>query len=238
LNTVKQGERLQKILSAYGVVSRRKAEALIVEGRVCINGSPATLGQSARVGVDEITVDGVLLTDLKEHVYIMLNKPRGYLTTVSDERDRRTVMELVASVGCRVYPIGRLDMYSEGLLLFTNDGDFANAVMHPSFEKPKTYIVKARGDLRKALKLLKEPIQIDEYTVQALNVELTQNNNDNGLFQISISEGRNRQIRKMCNACGLTVKSLKRISIGSLELGSLKSGQWRFLTKDEVLALG
>ena len=230
--------RIQKILSDRGIASRRAAEKMIQDGRVCVNGIRAALGQSAKSGTDLISVDGVPLGNSTEHIYLMLNKPRGYLTTVHDDRGRKTVMELIKSVDKRVYPVGRLDLNSEGLLLFTNDGGFANAVMHPSSGKQKTYEVKVRGDVLKALDLLKQPIKLDGYTVQALCVEPKTTGNKSGIILISISEGRNRQIRKMCNACGLTVISLKRISLGTIELGGLKSGQWRFLTKEEVSALG
>jgi len=231
-------ERVQKILSTYGVASRRSAEKLILDGRVCINGVQATLGQSAVVGSDEITVDGVPLAAHDKPVYIMLNKPCGYITTVTDIRGRSTVMDLMTEVKCRVYPVGRLDKDSEGLLLFTNDGAFANSIMHPSFNKQKTYEVEVLGDAQRAFLLLQQPVKIDDHTVSALKVELSEKSRDGGVFKISISEGKNRQIRKMCAVCGLSVKSLKRISIGSLELDSLKSGEWRFLTEEEILALG
>jgi len=231
-------ERIQKILSAHGVASRREAERMIVAGRVYINGAQATVGQSAEVGIDKITVDGVPLSGKDEFIYLMLNKPCGYLTTVKDVRERKTVMDLIAGAGGRVYPVGRLDLNSEGLLLFTNDGDFANSIMHPSFGKLKTYEVEAVGDVYKAVKQLQEPVIIDEHKVQAHKAELVKAVEDGGVLRISISEGRNRQIRKMCSVCGLKVKSLKRISLGSLKLGDLKSEQWRFLTKEEVTTLG
>jgi len=231
-------ERVQKILSAHGITSRRNAEKMILDGRVNINGIQATLGQNATFGLDDISVDGVLLTVPGEHIYLMLNKPSGYITTVSDIRGRQTVMDLITDINVRVYPVGRLDKDSEGLLIFTNDGDFANKIMHPSFDKQKTYEVEALGDVDKALMLLQEPIRVDEHTVHAIKVELSAKYDGGGVFRITISEGRNRQVRKMCYSCGLTVTSLKRVSIGSLGLGDLKSGQWRFLTKEEVSALG
>jgi len=230
--------RIQKIISDHGIASRRAAEKMIQDGRVCVNGLRAVLGQSAKVDADLISVDGVPLGKSTGYVYLMLNKPRGYLTTVRDDRGRKTVMELIKGIDARVYPVGRLDLNSEGLLLFTNDGGFANAVMHPSSCKQKTYEVKVRGDALKALDLLRQPVKVDELIVQALNVELATSFNNGGILHISISEGRNRQIRKMCINCGVTVISLKRLSLGLLELGELKSGQWRFLTKEEVTALG
>jgi len=230
--------RLQKILSSYGVSSRREAERLILGGRVLVNGIIAKTGQSAHPGIDEITVDGVPLDTKNDHIYIMLNKPRGYLSTVRDDRGRKTVMELLKEVECRVFPVGRLDMNSEGLLLFTNDGEFANAVMHPSHNIHKTYEVRVRGDIHKAAGALNKPVEIDEYTVHASKVELIQATPDGGSLIISIAEGRNRQVRKMCAACGLTVTALKRISVGRLELGDLENGKWRFLTEKEVQSIG
>jgi len=235
---LKKQERLQKILSAYGITSRRASETLILEGRVSVNGVTATLGQSARPYIDEITVDGVLVEGNAEHVYIMLNKPGGYLTTLRDDRGRKTVMELVADLGVRVYPVGRLDYNSEGLLLFTNDGRFANAVSHPSGGKKKTYEVIIRGDAVKAAKLLSKPVSVDGHLLQAVNVLLVLESADGGVLEITIVEGKNRQIRKMCAACGVRVKALKRISVGSVELGSLETGKWRFLTEEEVRSLG
>jgi 23S rRNA pseudouridine2605 synthase len=227
-------QRIQKILSARGIASRRKAEKMILEGRVCINGIKATIGQSATPEIDKITVDGIELDTEPEHVYLMLNKPAGYLTTVDDDRGRKTVMELIRDAGTRIYPIGRLDLNTEGLLLFTNDGNFANEIMHPSFNKQKTYLVNIRGDITTAVELLRKPIIIDDYTVCATAVEIVNKTENTGTIKIEIAEGRNRQIRKMCTACNLTVKSLKRISIGSLELGTLKPGHWRYLTDEEV----
>jgi len=230
-------ERIHKILSACGVASRREAERLITEGRVYVNGIKATIGQNVIRGFDLITVDGTPIAEKPEHIYLMLNKPRGYITTVTDDRSRKTVMELVKDASTRIYPIGRLDLNSEGLLLFTNDGYFANKVMHPSNNKQKTYLVEVRGDITTAVELLQKPIEIDNHTVHALNVDIESKKKNGGTLKIAIAEGRNRQIRKMCTACGLTVKSLKRISIGALELSNLKSGSWRYLTDDEVKML-
>ena len=168
----------------------------------------------------------------------MLNKPRGYLTTVRDDRGRKTVMDLLTGLSTRVYPVGRLDMYSEGLLLLTNDGGFANNVIHPSFSKHKIYEAEVRGDINKAIDLLGRPVVIDNRAVRACKVKLINKTADGGVLRISIIEGRNRQIRKMCTACGVTVKALKRIAVGSLELGNLEPGKWRYLTEEEVRALG
>ena len=233
-----KSERLQKLLSAYGAASRRGAEKLILEGRVQINGVTAELGQSAFPGQDNITVDGVPLESKVRPVYIMLNKPCGYITTRNDERGRKTVMELVSGVPGYIYPVGRLDKDSEGLLLFTNDGEFANTVLHPSFNNQKTYEVKVRGDAQKAEELLQQPVKIDNYTVYASKVVLLEAGKDGGTLEISVTEGRNRQIRKMCAACGTSVITLKRKSVGRLELGDLETGQWRYLTEEEVLSFG
>ena len=229
--------RIQKILSARGVASRREAERLILAGRVTVNGKMAVIGQSAEPGRDNIAIDGVLIANEEEPVYIMLNKPKGFITTASDDRGRKTVMDLVTDVGTRVYPIGRLDMNTEGLLLMTNDGQFANAVMHPSYNKSKTYEVHVRGDVENVENILGRPIMVDTRLVQAASVWLIEQTRNGGVLQITIYEGRNRQIRKMCAQCALEVLSLKRLSIGSLELGSLKSGKWRHLTNEERLAL-
>ncbi|MDR2589591.1 MAG: rRNA pseudouridine synthase [Oscillospiraceae bacterium] len=231
-------ERLQKILSASGVSTRREAERIITQGRVSVNGEIATLGQSADILTDVITVDGVRIAQDNSFVYIMLNKPRGYLTTVSDDRGRKTVMELVADVHKRIYPVGRLDLDSEGLLLFTNDGDFANKVMHPSYEKLKTYTAYVKGDVEKAAALLLEPIIIDDYTVRAKKTRVLEKTTNGGTLEITIIEGRNRQVRKMCASVGLSVQKLKRISIDTLNLGTLETGKWRYLTKKEVESLG
>ncbi|MDR0489890.1 MAG: rRNA pseudouridine synthase [Oscillospiraceae bacterium] len=235
--TNSNSERIQKILSAHGASSRRKAEQLILEGRVTVNGVVAKLGESAEDGVDEIAIDGIPLDPIGHLVYIMLNKPRGYITTMSDERGRDTVTQLVGYNGARVYPVGRLDMDSEGLLLLTNDGHFANAVMHPSHNRAKTYEVRVRGDVNSGAKLLRQPITVDSHIVQAASVEVNERTAAGGVLLISINEGRNRQIRKMCEQCGLNAVQLKRISIGTLELGSLKPGQWRHLTDEEVAAV-
>jgi len=229
--------RLQKILSAHGIASRREAERMIADGRVEINGVKATVGQSAIPGQDRITVDSIELKHADKKIYLMLNKPEGYLTTVTDDRSRQTVMELVSGAEARVYPVGRLDLNSEGLLLFTNDGEFANRIMHPSFNINKAYEVKVRGDVQEAVRLLQMPVCIDEHTVRVVNVEIIEKTTSGGRITITISEGRNRQVRKMCIACGLKVDKLKRISIGELMLGDLKTGKWRHLTEDEVLLL-
>lgn len=227
-------ERLQKILSARGICSRRKAEELILAGRVRCNGAVAVLGDTADPEVDEILVDGKPLPTPKEYVYIMLNKPRGYVTTLSDEKGRANAAQLI-DCGIRVYPVGRLDMDSEGLLLFTNDGAFANRMMHPKHEVDKTYRVLVEGFSEENLEKLKQPIELDGYTVRSPGVKLLRTR-DRGQAQllVTIHEGRNRQVRRMCAAAGMNVLRLQRISEGNLKLGSLELGKWRYLTPEEV----
>ena len=230
-------ERIQKILSAHGVASRRKAESMILAGRITVGGIPARIGQSAEFGVDEIEVDGIPLAPRGKLVYIMLYKPRGYVTSMNDERGRKTVVSLVEDVGVRVYPVGRLDLDSEGLVLLTNDGLFAHAVMHPSFHRTKTYDVHVRGDADAAVPLLSRPMEIDSRLVRAVSVKLIKRTDDGGVLRVEVSEGRNRQIRKMCEQCGIAVVLLKRVAIGAVSIGFLKSGHWRHLTEEEVLEL-
>lgn len=230
-------ERLQKILSARGVASRRKAEELIQNGLVTVNGAVAALGDAADPEVDEILVSGSPLPDRHEFVYILLHKPRGYVTTLSDEKGRPNAAQLVADCGIRVYPVGRLDMDSEGLLLFTNDGDFANALMHPRHEVKKTYDAWVTGYVPGAEVRLVRPIELDGYTIRPPKVKLIRAEGKKARFQITIHEGRNRQVRRMCEAAGMTVTRLKRIREGNLILGDLPLGKWRYLTADEVAAM-
>ena len=230
-------ERLQKILSARGIASRRKAEEMIVQGRVTCNGTVANLGDSADPEKDVILVDGVPLPSQGEYVYIMLNKPRGFVTTLSDEKGRKNVAELVADCGVRVYPIGRLDMDSEGLLLFTNDGAFADLLMHPKHEVEKTYHVWVTGFEPGREELLSRPITLDGYKIRPPKVALLSANQDNAILSVTIHEGRNRQVRRMCQAAGLNVTRLRRVSEDSVSLGKLPLGKWRYLTDAEVANL-
>jgi 23S rRNA pseudouridine2605 synthase len=230
-------ERLQKILSARGVCSRRKAEEYIQAGRVTCNGRVCALGESADPDVDEIILDGKPLPSGNANVYIMLHKPRGFVTTLSDEKGRRNAAQLVADCGVRVYPVGRLDMDSEGLLLFTNDGEFANAMMHPKHEVDKTYEAWVTGFTEESLEKLKMPIVLDGYTIKKPAVALKKVNGDQALLTVTIHEGRNRQVRRMCAAAGLHVTRLRRIAEGSLTLGDLPKGKWRYLTDGEIRAL-
>ena len=229
-------ERLQKILSSRGVASRRKAEEWIAAGRVQVNGCVAAVGDSADPEQDVILVDGKPLPAESRPVYILLHKPRGYVTTLSDEKGRKNVTDLV-DCGTRVYPVGRLDMDSEGLLILTNDGEFANAMMHPRHEIPKTYEVWVTGFHEKAEELLRRPIELDGYRIRPPKAVLLSQDGEKAKLSVTIHEGRNRQVRRMCEAAGMTVTRLKRISEGSLQLGSLPLGKWRYLTEEELAGL-
>jgi len=232
-------ERLQKILSARGITSRRKAEEWIAAGRVKVNGRIATLGDSADPDTDEILLDGNTLPSQGEQVYIMLHKPRGYVTTLSDERGRKDAAQLVADCGVRVYPVGRLDMDSEGLLLFTNDGEFANSLMHPKHEVNKTYRVTVDGYSEFALERLRQPVTLEGYTIAKPEAALIEGPDVTGraVLQVVIHEGRNRQVRRMCAMAGMKVLRLVRVAEGNLQLGTLKCGAWRYLTEKEIAGL-
>lgn len=230
-------ERLQKILSARGIASRRQAETWIGAGRVTVNGTVARLGDSADPDADDIRLDGKPLPVSGKAVYILLNKPRGVVTTLRDEHGRRTVGELVSGCGARVYPVGRLDMDSEGLLVLTNDGEFANRLTHPSHQVDKTYRVWVQNYSPEATELLKRPIVLDGRPIRPPKVALVDAGKNTAQYRITIHEGRNRQIRRMCQAAGLTVTRLQRIAEGPLTLGSLPKGSWRYLTEQEIAAL-
>ena len=227
-------ERLQKILSARGVASRRKAEEMIQSGRIRVNGMVASLGDSADPDHDEILVDGSPLPSQASFVYIMLNKPRGYVTTLSDEKGRKNAAQLVEGCGVRVYPIGRLDMDSEGLLLFTNNGEFANRLMHPKHEVEKTYDTWVTDYAPGAEEALKQPVELDGYLIRPPKVKLLHAEGSKAKLRITIHEGRNRQVRRMCQAAGMTVTRLRRIAEGKLRLGELPVGAWRYLTDQEL----
>lgn len=230
-------ERLQKILSRYGVASRRGAEAMIEEGRVRLNGNTARLGDTAIDGEDVIEVDGVRLKKEPERLYLMLNKPRGYVTTLSDEKGRKDVSALVADCGGRVYPVGRLDLNSEGLLLMTNDGALANRLTHPRREIPKTYLVWVSAYISGCEAVLARPIEIDGRKTMPAQVRTLDVKGDTALLEFVLHEGRNRQIRRLCEAAGLRVTRLKRTEEGPLRLGELAVGKWRALSDEELAAL-
>ena len=230
-------DRIQKILSAYGVASRRQAETMIQQGRVTCNGAVCQLGQTADPTTDKILVDGNPLPQLGEKVYIMLHKPRGYVTTLSDEKGRTNAAQLVADCGTRVYPVGRLDMDSEGLLIFTNDGEFANQLMHPRHQVDKIYKVTVTGFSNEGVDRLKEPVILDGYTIQPPQVRVIRRpakEDDKAVLLITIHEGRNRQVRRMCAMAGMEVTRLIRIQEGALKLSDLPRGKWRHLTAAEV----
>lgn len=231
--------RIQKIISDCGICSRRKAEELMSKGRVLLNGRPAKPGDKASLK-DIITVDGERIRPPKKKklVYIMLNKPRGYVTTMNDELGRKCVTELLDGIDERIYPVGRLDRNSEGLLLFTNDGAFANGIMHPSRQIAKTYRVTVRPDISdEQLVALSDGIMLDDRKTLPANVVVKDKQPGRVVLLITIKEGRNRQIRRMCEAVGLEVARLRRISIGPLKLGMLKPGTYRDLTSDELRAI-
>lgn len=229
--------RLQKFFTDNKIMSRRNAEKVIEAGNVKINGVVAKLGDKVDPDSDTVTFNGKIIKNLSSASkrYIMLNKPLGYVCTANDEKGRDTVMSLVSNVGERIYPVGRLDMYSEGLLIMTNDGELTNRLTHPKGNMPKTYSVIIKGAVSpEAFSRLTSPMEIDGYKLKPVKVRIIsfKNGATNTLF--TLSEGRNRQIRKMCEKCGLTIMRLTRISIGKLKLGTLERGTWRDLTQSEI----
>ena len=231
-------ERLQKILSAAGLCSRRQAEAWLQAGRVTVNGVPAALGDRADRDRDLIAVDGKPLTAVPEKVYLLLHKPRGYVTTLSDERGRPTAASLTADCGARVYPVGRLDMDSDGLLLMTNDGDFAQRMAHPRHRREKEYHVTVSGSLPGCDRRLEALTALEDGTpIAPAQVRVLRRNGETWVLSVTIRQGLNRQIRRMCAQAGLTVRRLRRVREGSLLLGDLPPGKWRSLTAAEVAAL-
>lgn len=232
--------RLQKFLANSGVASRRKCEELILAGKIKVNGEVVReLGTKIVPGVDKVTYgDSEVELQEEKKVYILLNKPVGYVTTSKDDRERPTVMELLEGVKEKVVPVGRLDMFTSGLLLLSNDGDFVYKVTHPKHETTKTYIVKVRGiPTEKDLEKLRMGIKIEDYiTSPASRVELLlkDRTNDISRILIEIHEGRNRQVRKMCEAIGLSVIALKREAVGGITCEGVERGKWRYLTEEEV----
>ena len=230
-------ERLQKIIAQAGLCSRRAGEELLRQGRVCVNGQIASLGDSADPSRDRIEVDGRPLPSAPPAVYIMLHKPRGYVTTLSDERNRPTAAQLVTDCGERVFPVGRLDMDSEGLLLFTNDGALMQAMIHPRNEVNKIYHVTVSGEISGAAARLAAINDLDGEPIRPAQVEELSRSGGQALLRITIHEGKNRQIRRMCRKAGLSVRKLQRVQEGSLRLGDLPPGKWRYLTDAEIKEL-
>ena len=230
-------ERLQKIIARAGVCSRRAAEDLLRSGRVSVNGAVAQLGDQADAAQDTIAIDGKPLQAAPEFVYLMLHKPRGYVTTLSDEYGRQTAAELVADCGERVFPVGRLDKESEGLLLFTNDGALMQRLIHPSGEVDKTYHVTVRGALETAVDKLSALRDVEGEPIRPARVRLLTRRPRELVLEIVIHEGKNRQIRRMCRQCGLEVARLQRVGEHTLTLGDLRAGAWRYLTEEEVRIL-
>lgn len=229
--------RLQKYIAMCGVASRRNAETMITDGRVKVNNVRVTeLGTKVEIGADKVMVDGKPVKPTQKKYYIMLNKPAGYVSTVSDQFDRPTVLDLVKSeLPARMFPVGRLDYETEGLLLLTNDGDFTYRVTHPKFHTNKTYIATIKGGITiPGLNKLRKGVKIDNYVTSPAEVEMLDASAGMTTFKITIHEGRNRQVRKMFEAVGCKVAYLQRISIGKVELGNLPLGRWRHLTSHEI----
>lgn len=233
-------ERLQKVISHAGIASRREAENLILAGRVKVNGSVITeLGTKVDQYKDKVVVDGKVIAN-EEAVYFMLHKPRGVITSVKDEKGRKTVIDLLTDVEQRVYPVGRLDYATEGLLLLTNDGEFTNNLIHPRYKIYKTYIVKVQGiPEEEKLDLLRIGIRLEDGVTAPANVMMTQIDPRENVatLEMTIHEGKNRQIRRMCEQIGYPVQALKRIKFASLSLDGLRRGQYRKLTKEEIISL-
>ena len=228
--------RLQKFMADLGLMSRRAAECEIENGRVSVNGHPAHLGMKIDPQNDTVVYGGKRLRyEKKEHVYIMINKPRGYLSSTEDDRGRKCVTDLIKGVDARIYPVGRLDMISEGMLLLTDDGELKNRLTHPSHSIAKVYRVKVSGEVsEEQYDILTSPLEIDGYKIKPVEVVIGECDESGTVLKMTLFEGRNRQIRKMCEQAGLTVKRLSRVSIGNLKLDGLSVGKWRYLTDDEV----
>ena len=228
--------KLQKYFSDCGILSRRAAEEEIKQGKVTVNGERAFLGMRIFPDVDVVVYKGArVLAQSEEKLYILLNKPRGIVTTLSDEKGRPTVLSLISGLGARVYPVGRLDIDSDGLLLLTNDGALTNKLTHPRHKIPKIYNVTVKGEVTEgALTLLSSPLVIDGYKIQPVEVEIIKKEPSQTILKMTLYEGRNRQIRKMCALADLKITRLTRVALGNIALGSLEVGKWRFLTQSET----
>jgi len=231
-------ERVQKLIAQAGWASRREAERWIEEGKVLLNGSPAKLGDRADLGIDQIHVDGKILPSAQEKITILLNKPRGYVSTLKDPGGRRLVTDLVDNIPQRLFPVGRLDYNTEGLLLLTNDGDLAQQVSHPRHHVDKTYLVKVRGSLSdKMVKQFERGLILEDGKTAPAKVENIRTTGSNCWFELTIHEGKNRQVRRMCEALGLVVIRLKRIRLGFLDLKGVTTGEYRRLMANEIKRL-
>lgn len=229
--------RLQKYIAMCGKASRRAAEQMIADGRVKVNGKRISeMGVKVEIGADTVSVDGEEISAVKKKYYIMLNKPAGYLSTVSDDFDRPTVIDLLSEeIKTRIFPVGRLDFETEGLLLMTNDGDFAYRVTHPKFELGKTYIATVGSGLTIAgINKLRRGVRLEEFKTSPAEVELLDSDANGAVVKITIHEGKNRQVRRMFEAIGCRVINLRRVSIGKVEIGNLPEGRWRYLTSHEI----
>lgn len=228
--------KLQKYFSDCGILSRRAAEEEIKQGKVTVNGEVAFLGMRISPDVDVVLYKGArVLAQSEEKLYILLNKPRGIVTTLSDEKGRPTVLSLISGLDARVYPVGRLDIDSDGLLLLTNDGALTNKLTHPRHKIPKIYNVTVKGEVTEgALTLLSSPLVIDGYKIQPVEVEIIKKEPSQTILKMTLYEGRNRQIRKMCALADLKITRLTRVALGNIALGSLEVGKWRFLTESET----
>lgn len=229
--------RIQKYISDCGLMSRRAAEREIKQGNIFINGQRAIIGQKINLETDVVKYKNIVVekVDNQRYQYIILYKPSGYLTSMSDDRGRQCITELIKDVGTRVYPVGRLDMDSEGLLLLTNDGELTNKLTHPKHNIPKIYNVKVLGAVTtEEVKALSKPMMIDDYMIKPVRTDIITCRDDSTVLRMELYEGRNRQIRKMCNSVGLQIINLKRVMIGKITLGDLHPGKWRRLTKSQV----
>lgn len=228
--------RLQKYFTDCGVLSRRAAEAEIAAGHVKINGGVAKVGDKIDPERDTVTWRGKAVeAQTERRIYVMLNKPRGYVTTMSDDRGRKCITELISDIDERIYPVGRLDMDSDGLLLLTNDGELTNFLTHPRHEIPKIYHVKVKGKLTgNEIREIGKPIEIDGVETQPVRVTLVSTDRDSSTLEMTLYEGRNRQIRRMCEARGVEILRLCRIAIGDISLGNLAPGKWKYLTRSQV----
>lgn len=231
------GERLQKVMAAAGIASRRASEELIAQGRVTVNGDVAVLGRRVNVDTDVVMVDGERINVDPERVYVLLNKPRGVVTTVDDPQGRPTVIEMV-NLPQRLFPVGRLDMDTEGLLLLTNDGELAHALLHPSFEVERVYVALVPGPVRKkVLAQLRSGVQLEDGLAKPRAVRVLEEAKSQALLEVVMTEGRKREVRRMLGEVGLTVHRLARVAFGGVELGDLRQGRWRFLTTQELSQL-